>query len=102
MATQYNEYYPGNLVRIDGAFTDSNDAPADPSTVVLKVKDPTGATTTYTQGVDPDLIKDNVGFYHLDLQPTLEGVWHYRWEGSGAIKAAGDGRFYVKDSVFVY
>lgn len=101
MAITYNEYYPGNLVRVDGNFTDENNAPADPSTVSVKVRTPAGASTTYTYGVDPEVIKDSVGNYHIDLQPDLEGTWYYRWEGTGSIRAAGDWRFYVKDSVFV-
>lgn len=90
----------GDVVRVDVEFRDTAGALVDPTTVVFKIKNPVGQTTTYTHGVDAQLVKDAVGKYHVDVEPAIQGVWTYRWEGSGANKGAEEANFTVRESEF--
>ena len=87
-----NAYYPNNLIRLSAAFTVAAVA-SDPSTVSLKVKDPSGAVTTYASPV-----KDSVGNYHQDVTATIVGVWYYDWIGTGAIIAESENTFTILPS----
>ena len=88
-------YEVGDSVRLEVEFRDSAGALADPTAVQVKVEDPAGTETTYT-----DETKDATGLYHKDVTATAPGTWQYRWEGSGALVAISEGSFYVKRSAF--
>jgi hypothetical protein len=91
-----NEYDTGDIVILDVTFQarDSGGVlvPTDPTTVVCSVKAPNGTVTT------PAPVKDTTGVYHVDVDVTLSGTYHYRWEGTGAAQGAEEGRFYVRPS----
>lgn len=98
-----NAYHVGDLVRISATFTDINGAAADPTTVTLlvKLRYVIGATTTtYTYGGGGTITKSGTGVYYQDFTPTTEGIWDYRWIGTGAIQAADEGAFNVPNSEF--
>jgi hypothetical protein len=95
-----NTYYPGNVVRIWTEFTDAATGDfVDPTTVTAKVKDPVGATTNYvvTSG---QIVRDELGKFSLELEPTAQGVWTYEWKGTGTNKASKDGTFQISESAF--
>lgn len=94
------KYTIGNLIRVSAAFTNSGGSAVDPGQVRAKVKSPLGVITTYTYGTDAALVKDSTGNYHLDVEPTVQGVWKYRWEGLTSNKGAGESSFTVAESVF--
>lgn len=94
------EYTIGNLIRVSAAFTNSGGSAVDPGQVKAKLKSPLGVITTYTYGTDAALVKDSTGNYHLDVEPTVQGVWKYRWEGLTSNKGAGESSFTVAESVF--
>ena len=87
-------------MRVSLAFTNDAGSPADPTTVRGRFRDPSGAVTTYLHGTNPALAKDSVGNYHFDVDPDDDGEWRYRGEGTGAVRAAAEGRFSVRDSTF--
>ena len=96
-----NAYQVGDLVRITAAFTNEAGSAADPTTVTLlvKLRYVIGAeTTTYTYPTN--ITKDSTGNYHVDFQPTTEGIWDYRWVGTGTVTAAGESAFNVPNSEF--
>jgi hypothetical protein len=97
MAT--NTYDIGDLVRIASAFTTHAGAAVDPTAVTARVKDPSGTVTVFTYPAT--VAKDATGSYHADFVPTLPGVHHYRWEGTGAAVAASESFFYVQASAVV-
>jgi hypothetical protein len=97
-----NTYSVGQAVRLTAAFTNIAGAAADPTAVTCLVRSTkNGLTTTYVVAAG-QIVKDSVGNYHLDVTVTSEGdgYWFYRWVGTGAITAAGDGTFGVLNSVF--
>lgn len=66
----------------------------DPTTVVLRVKPPTGATTT------PTVVRDSVGAFHGDVVVNKAGQWRFRWESTGPTSAE-EGSFVVRKSSVV-
>lgn len=89
-----NDYTVGALVRLKGTFTDASGVAADPGTVTLLVWTPGAASSTSrVYGTDPNVIKDGVGLYHYDQDVEAAGTWRYRWQGTGAVQAAGEASF---------
>jgi hypothetical protein len=99
--TEPNSYDLGDLVRVTGAFKDAAGEPIDPTAVSFKLRDPTGAVTTFVYGVAPALVKDSTGHYHIDVSASMSGTWRYRWESTGAGQAAEEGAFVVAPSGLV-
>lgn len=83
-----NYYTLNQLVHLTAAFTVSGTA-TDPTTVVCKVKDPSGAITT------PSAVKDSTGNYHYDVAATISGRYYYRFEGTGTCQASAEAFFDV-------
>ena len=94
-------YQKGDLVRIDGSFTDLAGTLADPTTVTLKVTPPFAVTVAYTWA-GAQVIRDSLGVFHYDLSVAEAGQWFFRWEATGASSQAADlGEFMVEPSSFV-
>lgn len=72
---------------------------ADPTTVTFTVEAPDGTQTVYVYGVDGNVTRDSQGVYLCALAPPLPaGVWPYRCDGTGAVKASAEGTFTVLES----
>lgn len=80
-------YLAGDLVRVSATFETSG-IPTDPTTVVFKYKSPSGAITTWTFGVNSQVVKDGLGIYRADIDVNAGGTWYFRWEGTGAVQGA--------------
>jgi hypothetical protein len=92
------KYDKGDLVRLSAAFTVAGVA-TDPTTVTLKVQDPSGNEATYTYALG-QVTKDSAGAYHYDLAIDETGLWTYRWAGTGAVVTAGEANLYARRSAF--
>lgn len=54
----------------------------DPDVVEFSYRIGNGAITTYVYGVDPELVRDGVGNYHVDIDSEdKQGTWTYSWYG---------------------
>lgn len=93
-----NSYDINDLPRTTATFTVSGVA-TDPTTVTLKVKDPSGNTDTYTYALS-QITKSSTGVYYKNIPIDEAGDWWYRWEGAGAVVAAYEGYFRVRRSQF--
>lgn len=82
----------GSEVRLIGTFTDIAGALADPTTVLVRIKDPDGNITVENP------VRQSIGVYYQDLIISLAGIWYYRFEGTGNVVAAGDSSFSVYNS----
>lgn len=83
----WNVIDPGNVRRLKASFTDAALGGAiDPDAVLLVVMQP-GQTkeeaTTYTYGVDAQIVRDQLGEYHADIQFPVSGMAYYRWFSTG-------------------
>lgn len=97
---QLGQYDIGDRVRVSVRFRDLRGALADPTAVTAKTKTPSGTTTSYVYGTADELVRDDTGRYHLDIDVSASGYWAYRFEGTGDVVAAAEGRFEVDTSEF--
>lgn len=95
-----NEYAVGDLVRLTGTLETADGTNVDPTTVVCKVKKPSGTVTTYTYNSDPFPVKSETGVYYVDVTTDEAGEWWYRFVSTGTGQAADEQRFYVRESQF--
>lgn len=91
-------YDIGDVVRLRATFT-VNATATDPTTITLKVKDPSNVTTTYTYS-GGDLTKEATGIYRYDYAITASGTFYIRWEGTGTAQTASEDSFTVRQSAF--
>jgi len=96
--TIVNTYDINDLIRLGATFTVDN-VNTDPTEVTLKVKDPTGTTTTYLYSL-AEVTKSATGVYHKDITLTDTGIYYYRFEGSGAVVSADENSLIVERSEF--
>jgi hypothetical protein len=93
-----NQFRVGQGVRLSGPFTVDGVA-TDPTTVTLKVMDPSGNASTYTYALG-QVTKLAVGSYYKDLVVDEGGVWYWEWIGTGACAAVDADYFEVLFSIF--
>lgn len=94
-------YQVGDLARVTGVFTNPAETEIDPTGLSFFYTTPAGVTTELVHGTDAALVKDSVGNYHVDVDVTEAGEWHYRWESTGTGQAGQNGQFMVEPSSFV-
>jgi len=91
-------YDIGDLVKVSASFANGSGTLIDPTTVNFSYKMPDGTTGSYAYGADAELVKDDTGMYHVNLQTgSVAGLYRYRfWSGSsGTGQAAGEAYFQV-------
>lgn len=89
-----NVYDRGDLVRITGTFTVAGTA-TDPTTVTLKVKDPSGNVDTYTYALS-QVTKSSTGVYYKDISLDEAGYWYYQWTGTGTVESVDEDYLVVR------
>jgi hypothetical protein len=89
-----NNYLKGSVVRLSVAFTNAAGDAADPAGVEFDLQPPTGDKVTYIYGVDAELEKDSVGNYHVDYTVTEEGIFWYKFTGTGVNSAVAEAWFF--------
>ncbi len=91
----------GNLVRVRATFKNENGVKVDPATVQVSVKKPDLTITTYIYGTNPEVIKESVGVYYIDINTTnAVGNWFFVWKSSGTYQAIGQTTFEVVSAYF--
>ena len=93
-----NTYDKGDGIRLQATFTVSS-VNTDPTTITMRVKDADNVVTVYTHAL-VEITNPAVGIYYKDIEVTNDGVWYYRFEGTGAVQAAGEYSFIVRTSEF--
>ncbi len=69
---------------------------ADPSPVKFHRLTPAKVKTTLVYGTDAAVVRESLGRFLTDLELTEGGMWLYKWEGAGAVKAVVPGQLYAK------
>ncbi len=105
MTTTYNTYDLGQTITFSAEFYNSSSALADPTKVIFKWKTPAGAIYSGVYPDDATITRVAAGRYYIQLDlPTASasanGAWRYAWYGTSALKAAYEGQFRARDSVF--
>jgi hypothetical protein len=93
------KHYVNSPITLQVNLTDSSGSDTDPDTVLIKILDPFGVSTTYTYGDDDEVTKQSVGDYSAEITPDSAGRWRWRWETTGDVIAL-EGDFLVQDSGF--
>lgn len=96
-----NAYEIDTLIQIDGSFVVfGGNQPIDPSAINLFVLDPTGTETEYTYP-SGGITRVGTGNYACQITLTKEGVWVYKWQGTGAaVVTSPDTRMMVNQTQF--
>lgn len=91
----------GSAPLLAATYTDDVGVPADPTSVVVKVRRPDGTTVTYTNASLPAVTHPSLGNFELSLPATTQaGDWWYRFEATGAVADAKETRFTILGSAF--
>lgn len=89
----------GTAVHLTCDFKNSAAALADPDTVELRIKEPSGTTITKTLA-DNEVQPLTTGKFYFDYLPTEAGEHYYAWVGASSdltgVNAATDGGFQMK------
>jgi hypothetical protein len=91
-------YNVGDLVRLQATFKDLASVLADPTTVVLKVKNPAGTTTTYNY--PGTIIRSSTGVFYYDYLVGASGTHYFNFAGAGAYTAVDESSFEVVATQF--
>ncbi len=95
-----NIYDVGDKVRLTATFTNAAGTATDPTTVTCIVQLRPGLyRSTYTYA-GATITKSGTGVYYVDVTVDREGIWDYRWVGTGTVVAADEGSFNIPDSQF--
>ncbi len=97
-------YDKGDLVRVYGSWQDLSGTYVDPTEGYLTFSfriSPTGTIVTYTYPSSAQIVKDDVGQYHVDIScVTDDSDYLYRWASTGTVQAACEGAFHVRETNF--
>lgn len=98
MATK--EYEVGDIILLTGTFTDATHTLVDPTTVTVKVSDPTGTITilTYAGGT---VARQSLGVYTATFTAAKSGPHHYEFASTGPVQRALSSGFSVKLTPFI-
>lgn len=84
-------------------FFDLSGAFADPTTVKVVTRNPSGTETAYTYGVASEVAKTSTGIYTFtfpQFTATQAGAWYIRWNGTGTVTASFEDGFTVRASAY--
>lgn len=93
-------YFVNSTARFFALFEDEERQPADPASVTFTVRKRNGTATTYTYGVDPQIVRDTKGQYHIDLAFATPGTYYYRWRSTVNPTQTIEVEFHVARSFF--
>jgi len=80
------------VFEVDGVLT-------DPTTITVKVQDPSGNEATYTYA-GGTVTRHSTGLYYKDVLIDESGTWYYKYIGTGSVSAAEERSFSVDTSQF--
>ena len=91
----------GNEIRVTATFTNklNMNTPVDPIAVLAIIRDPLGVETQYEYGVDAELVKDDVGVYHVMWVLNVPGVHSVRFWSEGSAIGSEEAQVMAQDAV---
>ena len=73
------------------------DVLTDPSSLTFQLRNPQDTVTELSGfGPDPLVVKEGTGVYHFDHISSMSGLYHWRWQATGAAVGAAEGSYIVK------
>lgn len=95
-----NDYAVGQQVKLSGFFSTLTNVGTDPTAIVLKVQTPNGTETTWTYGVDSQVVKTATGDYYAYWTIDAAGTHYFKWSGTGALVGANETSFIGRATQF--
>lgn len=92
-------YDVGDLVRVSGEFKDLQGNLTDPSTVKVSYRKPDGVVVTKEYGTDPEVNRDSLGIFSMDIAVDQDGRWWYQFIGEGTLQASEEKQFSVRPQI---
>lgn len=84
-------YTVGQVVELDADLSNMSGAPTNPSSITWLVTDPAGVEVDVSGAV----VHDGLGIYHVNVTPTIVGLWRWRILTAGLV-VASEGTFPVQ------
>lgn len=94
------QYDIGDVGRCSVVFRDLSGNAVDPDAVSLQIKRPDSTVLQFEYQQDVELVRDELGTYHLDYLVTQDGTHFYKWTGTGTVYAAEESQFFVRRTNF--
>ena len=94
------DYEPTTRVRTETQIKSIQGVLTDPTQLIFHIQEPDGTETSYTWGINSELVKASTGKFYVDWDADQAGIYKYRWQANGAIQAAYGGSFNIKESSF--
>lgn len=94
------EYYDVGEIAVIEDTIDVDGVLTDPSTLTISYRKPNGTEVTKTYGTDPEVVRQSVGVYHLNVTCDSAGEWAGRVSASGLASGAGETSWHVRASRF--
>lgn len=89
-------YLEGSTIRLTATFVVGG-SNTDPTTVTLKLENPSGTQTTYTYAAG-QIVRSAKGIYYRDVTPDAVGEWTYRYIGTGDAAGVAETTFRITPS----
>jgi len=94
------ELVVGEKQRFEARFylgdPDDDGVLADPTSIKFIFRKPSDVAPTILVWPGDDIDRDEAGVFRVDLEYTEAGVWYWRYESTGAVIAADQGKVIVK------
>ncbi len=87
----------GDVAYIQNVFTNSGGTAVDPTSITLYLEPPVGGVGTYTYAA-AQVQRLAEGTYYYNGTATMGGYWQVRWTGDGAVIAASQSRYFVRET----
>lgn len=84
----------GQKPKLKGEFA-ATDVPTDPTVITFTIVEPDedATVTTYVYGTDAQLVRDDVGVYHVFFEIVHAGMHCYSFKGTGACEGLESDKF---------
>lgn len=93
-------YDVGDVLRVEGIYTNMSGIEIDPAVVRFSVRSPSGEVTNYHYQEDAELVRASAGRYYVDVFFTETGPWKVRHYSTGAGQASGEKTYHIKQTAF--
>lgn len=84
MSYQAGDTYPASIT-----IRDADGNPAEPDSLTLSVRDPSGEVTPHAYLTDAIIVRDSAGFFHADVPLTDPGMWMLAWATTNEAQVEG-------------
>ncbi len=74
----------GSVVQFYYKIKDKHGTLIDPSSLNVKIRNPSLVDTTYTYGVHAQVVRESTGIYYINIDTTgTTGTWRAKWTSTG-------------------